>query len=164
MTDLETHAVPAAVDPTEWTLTVTGTVDRPLELTAAELASFPTETFTGDFECVEGWVAEDLAWRGVPVDAILEHAEPTAGSEHALVRAMDGEYACAFALDRLRDAVLAFELDGYALDTEHGGPARLVPVARDRDCWESVKWVSAIEVFEDEPTDTARDIALSRVE
>ncbi len=78
---------------------------------------------------------------------------------------MDGDYACAFPLDRVNDAMLAFELDGEALPREHGGPARLVPTAAGSDCWESVKWVAELEVRRSEPVagDTAEEIALGRL-
>ena len=166
MSDLRTHPVPDAVNPDDWTLRVTGTVDAPLRLSATDLEAFPLETVTDDFACVEGWVADGLAWRGVPVDAVLERAVPTTGSEYALVRAMDGDYACAFSLETLSEALLAIELDGEPLSVEHGGPARLVPTGIDRDCWESVKWVCEIRIdempFSD--ADTAEDVALSRLE
>jgi DMSO/TMAO reductase YedYZ molybdopterin-dependent catalytic subunit len=166
MTDLEHHDVPEGVETTGWTLRITGAVDRPLELTHEELGSFPLETFSDDFVCEEGWVAEDLTWRGVRVGAVVDRAEPTETSEYGLVRAMDGDYACAFPLNRLGESILAIELDGEPLGPEHGGPARLVPTDSSRDCWESVKWVSNVEVLERAPTetDTARELALSRIE
>jgi DMSO/TMAO reductase YedYZ molybdopterin-dependent catalytic subunit len=77
---------------------------------------------------------------------------------------MDGEYACGYPLDRLDGALLALELDGDPLPVEHGGPARLVPATAGSDCWESVKWVARIELLADAPEDTARDLALSRLE
>lgn len=166
MTDLRRHEVPDSVETTGWTLGVTGTVDRPLDLARRDLESFPVETFRGDFVCEEGWVAEDLAWRGIRIGRFLERAGPTDTSEYGLVRSMDGDYACSFSLDRLAESVLAFELDGEPLDVEHGGPARLVPTDGERDCWESVKWVSEIELVDRAPTeaDTARELALSRIE
>lgn len=165
MSDLETHDVPAEVDPQEWRLRVSGAVEREVVLDRGDLASLPTETYTADFACVEGWVAEDCSWRGVRVGDVLDIAESTAASSHGLVAAMDGEYACSFPLERLADAVLAVELDGAPLSVDHGGPARLVPTG-DADCWESVKWVSRVEVRESAPTteDTAADLALSRID
>jgi len=166
MTDLRRHEVPDGIETAGWRLGVTGTVEGPLELTRGDLESFPIETFRGDFVCEEGWVAEDLAWRGVRVGRLLERAGPTDASECGLVRSMDSDYACSFPLERLAESVLAFELDGEPLGAEHGGPARLVPTDRERDCWESVKWVSEIELVERAPTeaDTARELALSRIE
>lgn len=165
MSDLETHDVPEDVDADAWRLGVTGAVGRELDLDVADLEALPTETFAADFSCVEGWVAEDLTWRGVRVGDLLERAEPTAAATYALVRAMDGAYACSFPLERLSEAVLAIELDGAPLPIEHGGPARLVPTGA-ADCWESVKWVAEIELVDSPPgdDDTAKSIALSRVE
>lgn len=165
MNDLERHDVPPDVDATDWALRVTGTVERPRSFTETDLASLPFETFTEDFECVEGWVADGLSWGGIRVETVLDRANPTDESEYALVHAMDGDYACSFRLDRLAGSILAVELDGEPLSVDHGGPARLVPTD-ESDCWESIKWVSVIEVRESRPTegDTAKATALSRLE
>ncbi|CQH57439.1 molybdopterin-binding domain protein [Halobacterium hubeiense] len=164
MSGLEVHDVPDGVDPDAWHLDVTGAVASELTFDREDLRALPVETFTADFTCVEGWVAEDLSWRGVRVGDVLDRAAPTAAASHALVHAMDGEYACSFPLNDLADAVLALELDGAALPVEHGGPARLVPTG-EADCWESVKWVAELTVTESAPedADTAESIALSRV-
>ncbi|MFA9518304.1 molybdopterin-dependent oxidoreductase [Halopenitus sp. H-Gu1] len=165
MSDLKRHEIPEAIETTEWTLDVIGAVDAPLVLSRHELESFPHESITDEFACEEGWVADGLRWYGIRVESILDRAAPSDASEYGLVRALDGEYACSFRLDRLAESILAVELDGAPLALEHGGPARLVPEAGDRDCWESVKWVSSIELRETEPTaaDTAEDLALSRI-
>ncbi len=85
MGDFETHTVPEDVDPADWMLSIGGTVDRSLRLTPDDLASYPLETATEDFACVEGWVAEGLSWRSVRVGTLLERAEPTVGSEYGIV-------------------------------------------------------------------------------
>ncbi|MFC6873440.1 molybdopterin-dependent oxidoreductase [Halobellus marinus] len=165
MTALKPHGVPENVDSERWQLAITGAVTRELTFDRTDLEELPLETFTADFTCIEGWVAEDCSWRGVRVDVLLDRAEPTAAGSHALVHAMDGEYVCSFPLATLSNAVLAIELDGESLPAEHGGPARLVPTG-DADCWESVKWVREIElVTSPQPDDdTAKTIALSRIE
>lgn len=166
MTDLERHPIPDDVDAGAWTLDVTGSVDRSLALTREDLSEYPLDPFHEDFDCEAGWTAEGLAWRGIRVGTLLDRAEPTADAEYGLVRAMDGDYACSFPVERLHDALLALELDGDPLPTVHGGPARLVPTGDDRDCWENIKWVSTIELLDDEPTaaDTAESLALSRID
>lgn len=164
MSDLELHDVPSAVDAVDWHLSVVGRVDRALALSPDDLRSMELVRTDGDFSCVEGWTASDLSWRGVPVTDVLDRAGPGEDAKYALVRAMDDEYACSFPLERLGGALLALELDGDALPVEHGGPARLVPAMSESDCWESVKWVSEIELFPDEPDDTAKSLALDRTE
>ena len=163
MDELPSHDVPDAVSTDDWALSVRGRVRRPRTFDADELAALPEDSFTGDFACAAGWVAEGLSWRGVRVGDLLERVDPAPESRFVLVHAMDGEYACAFELDRLADAVLALELDGEPLPTAHGGPARLVQ-PDDGDCWESVKWVDATELTADPPEDTAKEIALGRVD
>lgn len=166
MSDLKSHGVPDNVETDGWTLDIHGSIGHRVRLDRDELRDFPAETFIDDFGCVEGWIANDLSWRGIRVGEILDRAEPTLGSDHALVRSLDGDYACSFPIDRLAEALLAFELDGEPLAPEHGGPARLVPTDGDSDCWESIKWVSEIELAESplETDATAKEIALGRIE
>ncbi|GAA0204148.1 molybdopterin-dependent oxidoreductase [Halobacterium noricense] len=164
MDALESHPVPDTVDPSGWRLHVTGAVSQPLRLALEDLRALPCGDFSDDFTCVEGWRARDLSWHGVSVGSVLARAKPTQHATDVLVRAMDGDYASSFPLDRARSALIAIELEGEAVPLEHGGPARLVPTGGDADCWESVKWVSEIEVLTANPTDrdTAETIALNR--
>jgi DMSO/TMAO reductase YedYZ molybdopterin-dependent catalytic subunit len=48
------------------------------------------------------------------------------------------------------------------LKYEHGAPLRLI--FPSQQCYESVKWVDAIEVLEQPTKDTGREIALSRIQ
>ncbi|MFB6110252.1 MAG: molybdopterin-dependent oxidoreductase [Halodesulfurarchaeum sp.] len=88
------------------------------------MLEFPLETVTDDFECIEGWTAEDLSWRGIRIGSILDHAESGTDADYVLVHSMGGEYACSFPIDRVVDALLAVELDEQLLPVAHGGPAR----------------------------------------
>jgi DMSO/TMAO reductase YedYZ molybdopterin-dependent catalytic subunit len=157
------------------------------------LLEFPLESVTDDFECIEGWIAKDLSWRGIRVGPVLNRADPDDNAEYVLVHAMDGDYACSFPIDRVADALLAVELEDQPLPMKHGGPARLVPTTTDTDgynfvkifdptggrhcsraysrqyesdCWESVKWVTELEVCDSEPSvgDTVKNIATSRLD
>lgn len=165
MNNLDSHPIPDSVDPQGWVLRVTGAVSQPLRLSQEDLWALPDGDHTDDFSCVEGWRAKDLSWHGVRGETVLTQAAPTTDATHVLVHAMDGDYASSFTIERIQDALLAFELDGEPLGIEHGGPARLVPTDDGADCWESIKWVSEIEVLEKEPAarDTAKQVALNRV-
>lgn len=166
VTGLESFDVPADVDEVAWTLAVFGRVDRELELRRSDVTTMDLEAVTEDFSCVEGWTATDLAWRGIRIRELFARAGPVPDAAFCLVHGMDGDYACNLPIERAADGLLAVELDGEPLPIEHGGPARLVLADRESDCWESVKWVSKLEVLAHEPVeaDTASEIALSRLE
>lgn len=163
---LPTHDIPEGVDIDGWSLRVDGAVSAPIEIDRGDLREYPMTHYAGDFECEAGWTAENLSWRGIPANELVESAGPSADASHAVVRSLHEGYACVFPLERLRGSVIALELDGEPLPVEHGGPARLVPVGQDADCWESVKWVTDINVTEEDPVteDSAKDIALSRID
>lgn len=165
-TDLETHEVPTDVDPNDWTLSVTGTVEQPLELDQADLHSLDTQSTVTDVTSIDGWAATDLAVEGVRLTDLLARTRPTADATFGLISAMDGEFACVLTRDRLTNCLLATRLEGDVLSLEQGGPARLIPLTEDKNCWEHVKWVSRIELYEREPTeaDTACERVLSRSE
>jgi DMSO/TMAO reductase YedYZ molybdopterin-dependent catalytic subunit len=166
MSDLKTFDRVPDIDQASWRLSISGHVTTPLDLSIDDLRSLPLEAVTDDFECVDDWVAPDLTWRGVRFRTLLDRVDPTSDSRHALVTAADGDYACSFPLDWLGEALLAVDLDGEPLPSAHGGPARLVPIGDAADCWESVKWVASIEVFDTEPVDddTVEGLAESRIE
>jgi DMSO/TMAO reductase YedYZ molybdopterin-dependent catalytic subunit len=95
------------VDVGAWALRIRGSVADELSLSLQDLQSLDTHTMTDAFACLEGWTAEDLAWRGVRTGDLLDMAVPIPGRTHALVRSIDGEYACSFELGRLRDGLVA---------------------------------------------------------
>lgn len=165
MASLKRTPVPDAVDPGTWRLDITGAVEQPLQLTRSDLEDWVLEGVTDDFTCEEGWSAPNLQWEGIPIEELLSDVRPRPGARWSLVHGMDGNYACALRLERLETGLLALRLDGERLSVEHGGPARLV-LPGESDCWESVKWVSHIELAAEEPRDedTAQQLALSRIE
>lgn len=163
-TDLEIREALTDVYPENWTLSVMGTVEQPLELDRADLRSIGTQSTAADFTSIDGWTATDLAVEGVRVSDIFTRARPTSETAFGLISAMDDEFACVLTLERLTNCLLATRLDGNALSPEQGGPIRLVPLDEDKNCWEHVKSVSRIELYEREPTeaDTACERVLSR--
>lgn len=86
MSQLRTHNVPDEIDQSDWTLQVTGAVSEPLRIDQEELLEFPLETVTDDCQCVEGWIAEDLSWRGIRVGSVLNRADPETDTDYLLCR------------------------------------------------------------------------------
>jgi DMSO/TMAO reductase YedYZ molybdopterin-dependent catalytic subunit len=147
---------PTDPDPDRWTVTLAGAVAEPRTVSASDLAALGTATVAAATGC-EGKTTAPDRWRGVRVGTVLDETRPRSDASHALVRSADPDFACGFALDRLRDALLAVRLDGDPIPTERGGPVRLL--VDDADCWERVKRVSRIEVLDGPPGegDTARE-------
>jgi DMSO/TMAO reductase YedYZ molybdopterin-dependent catalytic subunit len=147
------------IDIDGYRLRVDGLATRPLELTRADLAALAQRTFDADFVCLEGWTAPDLHWRGVPLVALLDAAgvRPEAG----YVQASFDDFSLPLSLADARTALVALELDGEPLPTEHGGPARLlVPGGA---CFTSVKWLTHLELRAAPDDNTAESIARARL-
>jgi DMSO/TMAO reductase YedYZ molybdopterin-dependent catalytic subunit len=125
------HEPPPAV-PSDPAITIGGAVTARFDLPLTALAELPRREQTSDFHCVAGWSATGLRWEGVPFAdfyrAIIEPAlSPGATVTHVLFAGLDGYRFAAAIEDVLADDVLIAEnLDGRALDGDHGAPVRLV--------------------------------------
>lgn len=140
-------------------LCVSGLVRRPARFSAAELAALTHRSITDDFRCVEGWVAPDQRWEGVPLATLLGLADPLPAARFAAVSAAGFTVAVSLARDAA-NLLLATRLNGADLPPAHGGPCRLVSVGLA--CYASVKWVDSIRLTDSPPPATARDLALAR--
>ena len=162
MTRLE-HLPEHAGRASQWEqLRVHGLVARPLMLTHVDLAGLPASEIIEDFRCEEGWIVPAQAWQGVPVREVLKAAEPLAEAEY--VAFSEGGFSVALSIEEAQasNALLALRLNGESLPPVHGGPCRLV--IPGKDCYFSIKWLDQMEVTSTRPVDTARDIALGRIE
>jgi DMSO/TMAO reductase YedYZ molybdopterin-dependent catalytic subunit len=133
----------------QWSFTIQGAVDQPVSWKWEEFSALPSETITVDIHCVSKWSKLDTSWRGVPVDALLENVQTEAGY---LTAWSDGGYTTNLALDDVTGgkAWVAYEYGGAPLDSEHGGPARLL--VPHLYFWKSAKWVRGLTLTpDDEP-------------
>lgn len=130
----------------DWVLRVDGAVHQPLSLDWQALRSLPQVEVVADIHCVTRWSRLAVRWSGVATRSVLEWAEPRAEAAFVLMSCHDG-YTTNLPLSVLRqdDVLLAYGVDGGALDAEHGGPVRLV--VPSRYFWKSAKWVSRIELL-----------------
>jgi DMSO/TMAO reductase YedYZ molybdopterin-dependent catalytic subunit len=126
-----------------WTLSVDGLVQRSVEIDLDGLRRVGAEERAIDFHCVWGWSRPGTRWRGVPVDAVLELAGPGPEARYVTFAAHDSPYASCIPLEDARQGLLAFELEGEALEPAHGGPLRYVPPAH---LWgyKGVKWLGSM--------------------
>jgi len=130
----------------DYRLRVRGLVDTPLDLRFAELASMPVTRVTRDFQCVTGWRVPDVQWAGVRLRDLLDRAGVQSDAGAVRFVSFDGAYSESLTLEQARrdDVLVAYELEGEPLSSEHGGPARLyvAPMYGYKSC----KWLGAIEL------------------
>jgi DMSO/TMAO reductase YedYZ molybdopterin-dependent catalytic subunit len=127
----------------EWSFTILGAVDEPVSWPWDEFLALPSETVTVDIHCVTKWSKLGTTWKGVSVDALLEHVQTSA--EYVLAFC-EGDYTTNLPLEDLTDgkAWVAYEYEGEPLEAEHGGPARLL--VPHLYFWKSAKWVRGLQL------------------
>jgi DMSO/TMAO reductase YedYZ molybdopterin-dependent catalytic subunit len=133
----------------EWTFAIEGAVDAARSWSWEEFTALPAEEITVDIHCVTKWSKLDTSWRGVSVDTLLEGVDTEAEYVTAFA---DGDYTTNMPLEEITGgkAWVAYQYDGYALEAEHGGPARLL--VPHLYFWKSAKWVRGLALtVVDEP-------------
>ena len=150
----ETHDFPVlSAGPTphtpldEWSFTIAGEVDKPVAWPWQEFKALPTESITVDIHCVTKWSKLDTQRRGVSVDTLLAGVDTEAGY---LTAWSDGGYTTNLALEDVTDgkAWVAYEYAGAPLESQHGGPARLL--VPHLYFWKSAKWVRGLTLTRDD--------------
>lgn len=139
---------PQQVDREEYRLTVAGLVEKPLKLTYDEVLAFPSYEKVVRLNCVEGW-SVDILWEGVRLTDLLEEAGYDPRGKIVVFRCYDG-YSTSLPLDFVidRDILLAYRMNGVEIPPERGFPFQVV--AEDKWGYKWAKWVTAIEVSDDE--------------
>jgi DMSO/TMAO reductase YedYZ molybdopterin-dependent catalytic subunit len=155
-------------------VTIGGAARNPITLTLADLRALPASEQTVTLECAgngrlgqaplpagEPWgrfAVSTARWRGVPLHLVLRQAKPSPdGVEVAFQGADHGRYGhhediafvrslpLSHASDPAADILIAYEMNGEPLSTEHGAPFRLVVPG-----WygmASVKWLRRIDIL-----------------
>jgi DMSO/TMAO reductase YedYZ molybdopterin-dependent catalytic subunit len=103
----------------EWTLTVAGLVEKPLNLSWAEILAMPTSTVSASLICVDfpGNIVMQGNWTGIKLRTLLEEAKPSAGAIKVAFFAADG-YSTDLTVEAAMrdDVILAYEKDGKSLN------------------------------------------------
>jgi len=115
----------------DWTLSVTGLVERPARFTLAELRRLPSRTQITRHDCVEGWSAI-AKWKGVPLKEIMDRVRPVAPARYVVFRCADPDefgrkYYESIDFDDAYhpQTLLAYEINDEVLPVAHGAPLRL---------------------------------------
>ena len=142
---------PPRIDPDRWRLRVKGLVDRPYELSLAELLAMPMVEEYVTLSCVSNEVGGDLvgnaAWRGVRLADVLDRAGIQPRASQVVGRSVDG-FTVGIPTEAVfdgRNALVAVGMNGELLPLGHGFPARLV-VAGLYGYVSATKWLTEIEL------------------
>jgi sulfane dehydrogenase subunit SoxC len=153
------------LDPAAWRLTVSGHVERPLDLSLADLHALPRRTLTAFLECAGNgrtrfdpvppgtpWrndAVGNAGWEGAPLAAVLDRAGVRDGAVDVVCQGADFagmRRGLPLATARDPDTLLVWAMNGEPLGAAHGGPVRLLVPG-----WAgiaSTKWLIALEVLD----------------
>lgn len=145
--------LPPVINEEGWRLQVRGLVDRPTDLTLADLRDNfrPMHQFV-TLACISNEVGGDLTsttrWTGVSLRRLLPHLGLRPEATHLKISSADGFFEIV-ALETINSderVMLAYAWDGVPLPTKHGFPLRIyIP---DRYGMKQPKWITTIEAID----------------
>ena len=129
------YQILASEDFNGWTLRIDGLVQRPLDLSLAQLKALKTRSQITRHDCVEGWSAIGK-WTGAPLGSLLQMAGLKPNARYIVFHcadAMDGQpdgtdfyYESIDLVDAFHpQTMLAYALNDKPLEIGHGAPLRL---------------------------------------
>ena len=133
----------------DWTLRVTGLVQRPLALSFAQLLRLPRTDLYATMRCVDnpvdGHLMSTALWSGVRIRDVLALAQPLESANTILFHASD-QFDEPFRLTDISPdaALLAYAMNGETLTQSHGAPVRVLLPG-----WfgfRNIKWVQGMEL------------------
>lgn len=139
------------VDIKEWTLSVDGSLERPLKLKYDDLNDMQKVSEIATLECFDNTPGGDLIgtalWEGVKVKTVLNNAGVKKTAVKVLFHAADG-YSTSHTIEYAMrdDVILALKMNGVDLNEAHGYPLRLVAPGKYGYKW--AKWITRIEVLD----------------
>ncbi len=140
----------------DYSLTITGLVEKPMVISRDELKAMPAKTQITRHDCVEGWSCI-AKWTGVPLGLVLDQAKPTLAARYAVFHCFDsiekglsGEVKYYESID-LIDAyhpqtILAYGMNDAPLPIANGAPLR-VRVERQLG-YKMAKYVHTVELVD----------------
>jgi DMSO/TMAO reductase YedYZ molybdopterin-dependent catalytic subunit len=132
----------------DWDFTIvdeTGTVAA--RWTWEEFRRLPAEAPTVDIHCVTKWSKLGTRWEGVSLDTLLDGIDTSA---EFVLAYCDGDYTTNLPLADVLNgqAWIVYGFEGEPLESEHGGPARLL--VPHLYFWKSAKWIRALRLLDDD--------------
>jgi DMSO/TMAO reductase YedYZ molybdopterin-dependent catalytic subunit len=139
----------------DWRLEVNGLVQRPAQLSLADIRALPSRTQITRHDCVEGWSCIGK-WKGAVLSALLQEVGLQPGARYLVFHCADpmeggaAETKYYESIDLAEafhpQTILAYEMNGQTLPVPHGAPLRL-RVERQLG-YKMAKYIMRIEVVE----------------
>ncbi|MGB5984270.1 MAG: sulfite oxidase [Desulfobacterales bacterium] len=169
--DRNQGAIPdTPIDLAEWSLTISGAVQRGLQITFDQIAKMPKTVVADTLECSGNgrsllekkargnpWTIGGVGnaeWGGVWLGDLLKQAEPTAQARHVAFEGFDRplgkagiKFIRSIPLAKAQSStLLAYEMNGEPLPLKHGYPLRGLALGwTGANC---VKWLKTITLLE----------------
>jgi len=131
-----------------YSLKITGLVDKPVDLKYQDVLGLDPYERKITLYCVEGWDATIL-WKGVLLEDLINISGMSPEANTVIFHAVDG-YTTSLPLETIIDneLILAYSANGLELPPEMGYP--FIVVAEDKLGYKWARWVSEIELSDDE--------------
>jgi DMSO/TMAO reductase YedYZ molybdopterin-dependent catalytic subunit len=128
---VDVNVIVPEVNANQWTLSVSGLVDKPLTMTYNDFTALAVVEQYNTLECVSSRIGDNLIstakWKGPRLKDILARAGIKQDAKYIVFKCADG-YDVGIPIDRglLDGTLLAYEMNGVPLPKEHGYPLRAV--------------------------------------
>jgi DMSO/TMAO reductase YedYZ molybdopterin-dependent catalytic subunit len=138
--------VPNYGDLSTWSMSISGAVANPFDLSWDQVVARPIVEVHTDIHCVTKWSKFDTNWKGCSLPVLIQEAQPNSDATHVMFHCEFGYTTNLPLEDAMRpENLLAYEFEGEPLTGEHGYPLRtLVPHLY---LWKSAKWIRGIELM-----------------
>ncbi len=137
------------IDMGTFQLTLDGAVNRPMQLSMADIKAMPLTSTVIRHICVEGWSAI-VQWGGVRMQDLAALVEPRPEVRYVYFQSADNYYESWDLPSALHSQTLmAYQRDGMPLPAENGAPLRLA--APIKLGYKLSKWVTRISFMADLP-------------
>lgn len=133
------------IDKANYTLAITGLVEKPKNYTYDELiGNYTHYQKIVTLNCVEGW-SVTILWEGIAVRDLLNETAPLGNATTVIFHAYDG-YTTSFPLSYIMDnnIIIAYKMNNVTLPPERGFPFQLVAESKWGYKW--IKWITEIEI------------------
>lgn len=136
------------IDIKKYRLKIEGLVKQKKSLRYKDVLEYDNYSKVVTLNCVEGWSVKIL-WEGALLKDLLNDAGIKPESKTVIFHASDG-YSSSLPLDYVleRNIILAWKINGIQLPPDRGFPFQVI--AEDKWGYKWVRWVTGIELSDDE--------------